>query len=240
MFLSEKDGYNKKQVNAKLDSLNKKISSLTKSLEEKDKLNIGLATALEKSKAIEASTHNLYELKIKKVLILYKNLAKSINTLFTLYPQIEEFDDLKKSFENFAESVESTFLRHDDQKNINSTVNTENDTIRLLLDKVSTYQPPLASPAKPHAVIRRKDSKPPEKLQINKALHIDTSIDGFESPAEKFLQTGETENNAYTKILNHKNPNDLYPEPNESGFDLKEAVNPKTDLEEIMKAFALD
>ena len=28
-----------------------------------------------------------------------------------------------------------------------------------------------------------------------------------------------------------------YPTPNESGFDLKEAVNPKDDLEEIMKAF---
>ena len=71
-------------------------------------------------------------------------------------------------------------------------------------------------------------------------MNFDTAIDGFESPAEKFLETGTTENNAYAKILNHKNPNDLYPEPNESGFDLKEAVNPKTDLEEIMKAFNID
>ena len=28
-----------------------------------------------------------------------------------------------------------------------------------------------------------------------------------------------------------------YPTPNESGFDLKAAVNPKDDLSEIMKAF---
>lgn len=241
MFLHEKDGYNKKQVNTKIESMHKELTNLKRSLEEKDKLNLGLATALEKSKEIEASTFNLYELKIKKILILYRNLAKSFNTLFTLYPQIEELDDIKKSFDTFAQTVENTFLRSDDQKTINSAVNTENDTIRLLLDKVSTYQPPVDVPVKPKPVnIKRKDSRPPEKLQISSKLNIDTSIDGFESPAEKFLQTGATENNAYAKILNHKNPNDLYPEPNESGFDLKEAVNPKSDLEEIMKAFNFD
>lgn len=241
MFLHEKDGYNKKQVNTKIESMHKELTNLKRSLEEKDKLNLGLATALEKSKEIEASTFNLYELKIKKILILYRNLAKSFNTLFTLYPQIEELDDIKKSFDTFAQTVENTFLRNDDQKTINSAVNTENDTIRLLLDKVSTYQPPVDVPVKPKPVnIKRKDSRPPEKLQISSKLNIDTSIDGFESPAEKFLQTGATENNAYAKILNHKNPNDLYPEPNESGFDLKEAVNPKSDLDEIMKAFNFD
>ena len=146
---------------------------------------------------------------------------------------------ISKKEQNFLKLFfKYTFLRNDDQKTINSAVNTENDTIRLLLDKVSTYQPPVDVPVKPKPVnIKRKDSRPPEKLQISSKLNIDTSIDGFESPAEKFLQTGETENNAYAKLLNHKNPNDLYPEPNESGFDLKEAVNPKSDLEEIMKSF---
>jgi hypothetical protein len=28
-----------------------------------------------------------------------------------------------------------------------------------------------------------------------------------------------------------------YPKPNETGFDLEDALNPKEDLEEIMKAF---
>ena len=69
MFLHEKDGYNKKQVNTKIESMHKELTNLKRSLEEKDKLNLGLATALEKSKEIEASTFNLYELKIKKILI---------------------------------------------------------------------------------------------------------------------------------------------------------------------------
>ena len=164
MFLQEKDGYNKKQVSTKIESMLKEMAVLKRSLEEKDKLNLGLATALQKSKQIEASTQNLYELKIKKILILYKNLAKSFTTLFTLYPQIEELDDIKKAFDEFTEAIESTFSRTDDAKTINSAVNTENDTIRLLLDKVSTYQPPLEQ-VKPKAVsIKRKDSRPAEKL----------------------------------------------------------------------------
>ncbi|MBR2433234.1 MAG: hypothetical protein IKB21_01340, partial [Clostridia bacterium] len=84
------------------------LTNLRRAMEEKDKLNIGLANALRKSKEIEASSQNLYDLKIQKLLILYKNLAKSFNTLFTLYPQIEELDDIKKSFDKFSEAAIST------------------------------------------------------------------------------------------------------------------------------------
>lgn len=241
MFLTEKDGYNKKQVDAKLADMLAELTLLKRSLEEKDKLNFGLAGALEKSKEIEASAQNLYELKIKKILILYKNLAKSFNRLFSLYPQVEEFDDIKASFDKFADAVATAFIRPDDNKNINSAVNTENDTMRLLLSKMSTYPVTEKPAAKPRSAnIRRKDSKTPHKILQRNLPKFSADTDGYDSPADKFLATGETQNNAYSKILNHKNPNDLYPTPNESGFDLKEAVNPKDDLEEIMKAFNLD
>lgn len=65
--------------------------------------------------------------------------------------------------------------------------------------------------------------------------------------AEKFLNSDEDlEINAYSKNfakkkLEKKNTSPFnymtYPEPNESGFDLKEALNPKEDLDEIMKSF---
>ena len=38
-------------------------------------------------------------------------------------------------------------------------------------------------------------------------------------------------------MLSKRPASELFPTPNESGFDLKEAVNPKEDLSEIMKAF---
>ena len=39
------------------------------------------------------------------------------------------------------------------------------------------------------------------------------------------------------KKYNKKFASESYPTVNESGFDLKEAVNPKEDLSEIMKSF---
>ena len=68
-----------------------------------------------------------------------------------------------------------------------------------------------------------------------------------ESMAEKYLNSDEElKLNAYSKNFakrklekNNNLPFDYmqYPEPNESGFDLKDALNPKEDLDEIMKAF---
>ena len=236
MFSHQKDGYNQKEVETKINSLLGEMTNLRRAMEEKDRLNIGLANALRKTKEIEASSQNLYELKIQKMLILYRSLEKSFNTLFMLYPQIEELDDIKKSFDKFSEAAIST-LRIEDNKTINDTVNTDNDTIRLLLNKMSAY--PVSEPPAPKrtASIRRKDSRtPPKDAQIAKVLHMDENADGYDCPADKFLESGETENNAYAKILSHEGDY----APNESGFDLKEAVNPKDDLSEIMKAFDLD
>ena len=236
MFSHQKDGYNQKEVETKINSMLGEMTNLRRAMEEKDRLNIGLANALRKTKEIEASSQNLYELKIQKMLILYRSLEKSFNTLFMLYPQIEELDDIKKSFDKFSEAAIST-LRIEDNKTINDTVNTDNDTIRLLLNKMSAY--PASDPPAPKrtASIRRKDSRtPPKDAQIAKVLHMDENADGYDCPADKFLESGETENNAYAKILSHEGDY----APNESGFDLKEAVNPKDDLSEIMKAFDLD
>lgn len=67
-----------------------------------------------------------------------------------------------------------------------------------------------------------------------------------ESLAEKYLNSDEDlKQNAYSKNFTKKklekngSPFNYmeYPEPNESGFDLKDALNPKEDLDEIMKAF---
>lgn len=71
------------------------------------------------------------------------------------------------------------------------------------------------------------------------------SVKKNESLADKFLNSDEDiKLNAYSKNFTKKkleknNPFMFveYPEPNESGFDLKDALNPKEDLDEIMKSF---
>ena len=81
----------------------------------------------------------------------------------------------------------------------------------------------------------KKDIYFEEKSNIKPIADVELAQnENYDSPLEKFLQE-ESQEHSYDKFLS-KNPNNSL-EPNESGFDLKEAVNPTEDLEEIMKAF---
>ena len=250
MFSSEKHGYNKKEVDKKINSILVELSQLKQTLIEKDKLNIALATALEKARQIEVSAQNLYELKIQKVQIICKNLEHRFKKLFKIYPQIQEFDDLKLAFDEFENTVQESFTP-EKSNNINSTVNTENDTIRLLLGKMSTYSQPEQPQEKKPANVKRREPKPTPERHLDKFYNkpslirpiYDSELKGnedFDSLADKFLQSKDETNSVYAKIINNKREDDLFPTPNESGFDLKQAVNPTEDLEEIMKAFNFD
>ena len=75
-----------------------------------------------------------------------------------------------------------------------------------------------------------------EKSNIKPIANVEVeNNEDYDSPVEKFLQE-DSSDATYTNFLS-KNPKSNGLEPNESGFDLKEAVNPTEDLEEIMKAF---
>lgn len=148
MFSNEINGYNKKEVNKKINDMLKEMANIKQKLHEKDKLNLGLANALEKSKEIEASAKNLFELKLQKISYVYKNLEKTLQNLFRSYPQIAELSDIKTALDDFATVVINSVVKKDyAKKTINEAVNTENDTIRLLLNKMSAYsQPPTQQP----------------------------------------------------------------------------------------------
>ncbi len=81
---------------------------------------------------------------------------------------------------------------------------------------------------------------------INRAPSV--KVKKEESLADKYLNSDDDiQINAYAKNFTKKklekskagSPFNFieYPEPNETGFDLKDALNPKEDLDEIMKAF---
>ena len=247
MFSNEKQ--KKKESGKELIELQDEITRLRKLLAEKDRLNLGLATALEKARQIELSAQNLYELKIQKVLIMCKNLERRFEKLFRLYPQIQEFDDLKLAFDEFSTAVSDGFSSAS-SSTINSPVRTENDTIRLLLGKMSSYgqteepaKPAKKTAAKAESHTPRTETHP---KHTDKPSHIRPILGGAaiqgdgESLADKFLESRDESNSVYAKIINNKRDDDLFPTPNESGFDLKAAVNPTDDLEDIMKAFDLD
>lgn len=244
MFSDEKKGYNKKEVDKKINEMLTELTNLKQKLIEKDKLNIGLACALEKAKEIEVSAQHLFELKTQKIQIICQNLEKRFQKLFKIYPQIEEFDDIKVTFDEFSAIVSDAFSPQ--PKKITAPVKTENDTFRLLLNKMSSYSQPVEQAKKPATkrtttkkTASDKTDKFYEKPSLIKPIY-DGNQDDFESLADKFLESNEHGSSVYEKIIHNRQEDDLYPTPNESGFDLKEAVNPKDDLEEIMKAFNFD
>lgn len=264
-FSVAKNGYNKKEVElyikdllTKVEDLEQKNQKLENELkfyqgqkkeikEKNESISIALTAAVEKAKQIEKSSNNVYKLKIQQLNLLYSKWEKLLDEIVDKYPQIEQVENVHQLLTKFKEDIKSTLK--DDFKlcSITSPVKTDNDTIRLLLKKLNTY--PKDEPIKTVKVERKQLSKDmltsqtelnriEDKASLIKPI-CNTSLnekttDG-EDLADKFLEDDSIENNAYANIITSKVG--AIPEVNESGFDLKEAINPKDDLDEIMKAF---
>ena len=263
-FTSSKNGYNKKEVElyindlmAKINNLeltNSKLANDLQNYKNKDKeitekgnnISIALTAAVEKAKQIERSSQNVYKLKIQQINLLYSKWEKLLNVILEKYPQIEEVENVKGLLAEFKDNVKSTLK--DDYRlcSITSPVQTDNDTIRLLLGKLQSYS---KNQVQKVVKVERKQlpkdminsqselSRIEDKAPLIKPIYNSTlkENEGFEDLADKFLKEENDENNAYASIITSKVK--TIPEVNETGFDLKEAVNPKEDLDEIMKAF---
>ena len=264
-FSVAKNGYNKKEVElyikdllTKVEDLEQKNQKLENELkfyqgqkkeikEKNESISIALTAAVEKAKQIEKSSNNVYKLKIQQLNLLYSKWEKLLDEIVDKYPQIEQVENVQQLLTKFKDDIKNTLK--DDFKlcSITSPVKTDNDTIRLLLKKLNTY--PKDEPIKTVKVERKQLSNDmlttqtelnriEDKASLIKPI-CNTSLnekttDG-EDLADKFLEDDSIENNAYANIITSKVG--AIPEVNESGFDLKEAINPKDDLDEIMKAF---
>ena len=144
-----------------------------------------------------------------------------------------------------------------------SLANTNTIGLRMLINKMSNVNRPLTNGAqnfhsefsdleKAEKPIIRNAKPSPESLaeyQVDMSLNDEANRlkkdmikpisslkmdkdDNYESLVDKFLSDDDTsyEDNAYSKVFLEKQKND--------GFNLKEAVNPTEDLEEIMKSFS--
>ena len=262
-FSSSKNGYNKKEVdlyiadleshindlqtkNNNLEQRLEKYQGLDKEMDDKNRsISIALTAAVEKAKQIERSSQNVYKLKIQQIGLLYAKWEKLLNVILERYPQIEEVENVNKLLKDFKENIKSTLK--DDYKlySITSPVRTDNDTIRLLLQKLGTYSK--HEPLKEVKVERKQLSKDmlssqtelsriEDKAPLIKPIYQGANLDDkYDNLADKFLSEEGEPNNAYANIITSKVR--AVPEVNESGFDLKEAINPKEDLDEILRAF---
>lgn len=263
-FTTSKNGYNKKEVDLFLNDLTSKINELerdnlkiseelklykNKEKENKDKsdsISIALTAAVEKAKQIEKSSNNVYKLKIQQINLLYSKWEKLLNVILEKYPQIEEVENVKNLLHEFKNNIKSTLKNDYKLCSITSPVQTDNDTIRLLLSKLGTH-----SKQEPQKIVKVQRKQLPkdmrnsqselsrieDKAPLIKPIYNSTIKDGenYENLADKFLKEDVQESDAYANIITSKIKDNN--EVDETGFDLKEAVNPKEDLDEIMKAF---
>ena len=263
-FSTEKNGYKKQDVNLYIESLQKEISSWKNrclkaeadyfSLKEKQEeirengqnIAIALTAAIEKAKQIEASSKNVYNLKIQQISILYDRWEMLLNEVMSRYPDLEDSHNIKVMLKDFKKAIENV-VKQDMQLDINAPVKSDNDTMRLLLAKMQNY-----SSDDKEIKIRKIERKPvgkdiklaqtelnrlEEKSMIKPISSMELKQgERYETLADKFLTHQDESEIKYKNFLSKDKDNEKL-EVNESGFDLKEAVNPKEDLDEIMKSF---
>lgn len=214
---------------------------------KKASISNALVAAVDKAKEIENSSKKVYELKINQLSALQARWEKLLEEMLKKYPNLVETENVAHMVKKFKDSMLEVMSGDFDIPKMPKET-TSGDQIRSLLSRVNKTQ------KKEVVKIERKKQKqrPVEKQTRPEGLDKPTLIkaivnmsmdkdEGFETLADKFLSVDEEEesvglNKAVCSKVSKNDPY-AYPDVNESGFDLEEAVNPKDDLEEIMKSF---
>lgn len=266
-FQTAKNGYNKDEVEAYLnevqDKLNLKDQAIAKleselssyraqdnEIKQKgENIAIALTAAVEKAKQIEKSSYNVYNLKIQELEILYARWERVLNELVEKYPKLDEIDNVKKLMIEFRNAIKSNLKEDFRFINVQNS-NSSEDPMRALLSKMNSYlDKQLDNNKKPKTKPRIRKQLPKDmqtkQSELNKLeekslmikpiynAHIEDG-EKYESLVDKFLTEDVVPDSAYANKLTGAKTS---PVLDDSGFDLKEAVNPKDDLEEIMKSF---
>lgn len=208
-----------------------------------NELMTSLVSAVEHAKLIENSSKNIYELETKRLELLYSKMEEKLDNSGP-----ENYSRLKKELLKLIDDCKQS-LKHNltMQKQNLSSINTE-DPVRRLLSKMimmkkaekENPQVEVKEEIKQQPMVEEKKPQRVEKPQQQKKVERQNEFSDYLKD-----ENGEVGNNFENIMFKNsgKKPKtyvlaDLhYPTPNESGFDLKEAVNPKDDLDEIMKAF---
>lgn len=220
-------------------SLKNELSVLEERLENyKDKdrqISQALILAVEKAEQIESNASKLYDLEIKRLRLLYKEWEDLTVKLGMLdIPQV-----VKKQLSTFHKTLNEVL---DQNNRINGTAvrkdirqNSDN-YIRNLLNKMD-----YAINSKPETVNKSvvtnlaKETEKETARVINLKGKLDSiKAEGKGSMVDNYLNSDDVEmSSVFAKNITRKKPQ----KPKESGFDLEDALNPKEDLDEIMKAF---
>ncbi len=234
MFSTDFNGYNKKEVDAYIANLKadyektlmeerlkvldgeRKILEMKRRAQEIDAKEKNIATMLESFKKYqEDGNRNIEVLRAEQLRMVYQQIVDFLEKLNERDPGLLLNSGYKKLLAEIRVIIDSNESKQ--QQNIET--GTENDPMRLLLSKMQGRRvQDNPREVKIERIDRTPFIKPVTQMQLNENDNYDNLVD-------KFLDTKPPEEQPRAMKIQS------------SGFDLKEAINPKDDLSEIMKAF---
>ena len=260
-FDINKNGYDKEQVDAFIDRLTLKyeeklseqkdklytlknqvalLENRVESYTEKDKqISKALIYAVENAEKIESNANKLFDLEINRIKLLYAEWQSLVDMMKNMCTDATTLKKIKAFSKSIAEILETN--ENKAKKSIKSDIKKNSDNyIKNLLNQMDY-------------VINKKDNKLAQKQAQNKLIDVHAKESSrianikqknmaIKSKMEDYLSSDEETQTAYSKNIvrskyRSRGGNVAVYEPNESGFDIQEALNVKDDLSVVMQGF---
>lgn len=237
MFSTEYNGYNKTEVDKYIARLKaeheaslmeeklKVLESEKKLLDYKNKSydienrEKNIMSALDAFRRFQdEGNNNIKTLHYEQIKMINEQLQLSFKQLCIQFPELSHSATFSKMFNDLERILSQAEVQ---PAEITSMANTENDSMRILLTKMQGYRRGQDSPREVKIVRAQEERK--NQIRPVSDMSLDDN-DPYDNLVDKFLSTQPEEK--HEKSIKQ-----------EGGFDLKEAINPKDDLAEIMKAF---
>ncbi len=237
-------------------------NELGKFKSKNDNISDALVVAVETAKQIETNSKSMYELEIQRLRNLYSKWELVLTEFIKDYPKLQESFDTSILLKKFSDGIEKVL--NENSSNIQkqtSIIPSHSVSLKTLVNRMSggtkttnstelkwqtdelnnnkkndTKETPVLRVSKPkeQTLINEKldrnfyEENKRLKSQIKPVINADVN-DKYTNLMDKFLNEN-LESNAYTKAV-------FKSTKQSNGFDLKEALNPTEDLEQIMKSF---
>lgn len=220
-------------------SLKNELAVMEERLEsyrDKDKqISQALIYAVEKAEQIENNASKLYDLEIKRMRLLYKqweDMIFKINMLDVPSP-------IKKEISAFSQTIKEVLEQNN---RIGGSVirkdlhNNSDNYIRNLLNKmdysINSNRKPQPTKSVISSLSHETEKENARIIDLSKKLDSIT-VKGSGNMVDNYLNSDVDDSSIFAQNITRKRPKPK----TESGFDLEDALNPKEDLDEIMKAF---
>lgn len=237
MFTTEFNGYNRREVDSQLAKMKgsyeamlmeerlkvldaeKKVMELRKKEKEFEEREKNIKSMLDSFRKVQAQgSSNIDILRIEQLKIIYLQILEFMKELGNKYPGIIA----NPAYRKLSADVQSILTKSAMKKE--QTISTDNDSMRILLSKMQE---------------KRGSEASVREVRVERNTEFKERTINLKPVTEMQLNEGEEYENLVDKFLNSK-PVEEQPKAMpivSNGFDLKEAVTPKDDLSEIMKAF---